>query len=135
VARLGDKRNACRVVLKVKDRSALEGRFLRRKYNIKMNLKDNGWETVNWNNPAYVKGKCAVMNTVMYCCVREISWLAEDTVSFREDFVPCIWFCEQFPALRGRPHLSQFLPLRDNVLVMSMESCLFLVPACGPSFR
>jgi len=34
-----------------------------------MNLKDAGWEIVNRIDPAHVKDKCAVLNTVMYRCV------------------------------------------------------------------
>jgi hypothetical protein len=51
-------------------------RFLRREYNIKMDLKDAGCEIVNRLNPAHGKDKCAVLNTAMYRCVRGISWLA-----------------------------------------------------------
>ena len=63
-------------------------RFLRREYTIKMDFKDTGWESVNRINPAHVKDKCAVLNTVVYRCVRGISWLAEDPVYFKEVSVP-----------------------------------------------
>jgi hypothetical protein len=63
-------------------------RFLRREYNIKMDLKVAGWEIVNRINPSHVKDKCAVSNMVMYRCVRGISLLAEEPMSFKEDSVP-----------------------------------------------
>jgi hypothetical protein len=75
-------------------KKCLGRRFVRHEYNIKMDLKDAGWETVNWINPAHIRDKCAVLNTVIYCCVREISWLAEEPVSFKENCVPCSLFCE-----------------------------------------
>ena len=132
MARLGDKRNVCRMVLIVKGRSALEdvGSIIL-KWISKI-MDGRLWSGII---QAYVKGKCAVLNTAVYACVRDISWSAEDTVSFREDFVPYSWFCDQFPALRSRSFLPHFLLLRETVLVMSMESCLFLVPACGPTPR
>jgi hypothetical protein len=64
---MGDKYKI--LVWKLKERSALEDASIRRDYNIKINLKDAGWKIVNGINPAHIKDKCTVMNTVMNRCV------------------------------------------------------------------
>jgi hypothetical protein len=67
VARLGEKRNAYRILVGKPERKRPLGRLRRRwVYNIRMDLEEVGWVGVDWMNVAQDRDQWrAVVNTVM----------------------------------------------------------------------
>jgi hypothetical protein len=76
VAQMGAKMNAYRILVGKPEGRRLLGRpRCRWVYNVKMDLRETGWDGIDWIHLAQDRGRCrALVNTVMNLGVPQNSW-------------------------------------------------------------